>query len=144
MKYSKELKHANHKYIKREKKNGKWVYYYDNGEGHSLNEMADRAARGDFGNGAQRKQMLGDAYNAVQKRVNRNYENVDYDAKDAELKKAQKESKSVGKYAKSTVQRGANAAMKILNNIGDGTIDNKVKKASKKAADWLSKIFGRK
>ena len=140
------LMHANYKYIKREKKNGKWVYYYkgDNtatNQGMTRKDMADKVIRGEFGNGEQRKELLGDTYGDVQKTVNQKYDDAAYAARDAELKKAQKEAKNVGKYAKATVQRGANGALKLLNKIGKGTVDNAVKKVGKKAKAWLSKIF---
>lgn len=143
-----ELMH--HKYVKREKVNGKWRYYYDdknsaggNNTRYTLDEMAAKVTRGDFKNGAERKELLGDSYDAIQKRVNRNYQNIDYDKKDGEYKNAQKSSDSLREYAKNTTKRGHNKVMKILNNIGDGTIDDKARDSANKAKKYMSKLFNR-
>lgn len=38
--------------------------------GFDLEEMANKVIRGEFGNGADRKELLGDSYAEIQKRVN--------------------------------------------------------------------------
>lgn len=93
-----ELKH--YKYIKRVKVGDKYRYYYDESKGGSsenktaenstektktiqetqeskessdgfdLDEMANKIIRGEFGNGEERKKLLGESYADVQKRVN--------------------------------------------------------------------------
>lgn len=130
---------THHKYIRREKVRGKWRYYYTDTKsnsgkngGYNLNEMAAKVTRGEFGNGRDRKEALGDSYNDIQKRVNRNYQNIDYNAKNEQYKNAQKRSKSFNEYTENTLKRGHNMVMKLLNNIGDGTIDDKARKRAKK------------
>jgi cytoskeletal protein RodZ len=44
-------------------------------QGGNLDEKARQVIRGDFGNGAERKQNLGHEYNAIQQRVNEMYRN---------------------------------------------------------------------
>lgn len=89
--------------------------------GFDLEEMANKVIRGEFGNGADRKEALGDAYADIQKRVN-------------EILKG-----SSGKsttLSKSTVEKGSNWADKLINSKGFNQMptadQNKLLKNAKK------------
>lgn len=73
---------SNHKYVK---KVGDKYYYSDeqssgtssnsskngsNDKGFKINQMVDKVINGDFGNGAERKKLLGKSYAEIQKKVN--------------------------------------------------------------------------
>lgn len=135
------------KYIKRERKNGKWRYYYDDTdkqleklydqyedvltttkydydrlsdedkkkwdkaddeyntkrkklqEGFSLDDIVEKTIAGEFGNGSDRKERLGDSYDDVQKRVNEMI----------------KKSSSITTYSKSSIEKGSNYVKNTLN-----------------------------
>lgn len=154
------LEHKDHKYIKKEIKNGKTRYYYtdtkngsgektsdektseetketteettvtdetnketteENDGGFDLEEMANKVIRGEFGNGTDRKEALGDSYADIQKRVN-------------EILKGSSGTSST--VSKSTVEKGSNWADKLINSKGFNQMptsdQNKLKKESKK------------
>ena len=118
---SKELTHW--KYIKREKVNGKWRYYYD-------------------------KDAVKKDVNYVKQEASRSAQNVKYDVADTALKYRQNTADNVGEYLGSTVKRGYNAVLKSLNNIGKGTLDDSldslVQTASKKINELFNKLTGKK
>lgn len=72
-------------------------------EEFDLEAMANKVIRGEFGNGADRKELLGDAYAEIQKRVN-------------EILLGGGKAKSVDK---KTVDKGAKAADKMLGTRGN-------------------------
>ena len=74
----------------------------ENSEEFDLEAMANKVIRGEFGNGADRKELLGDAYAEIQKRVN-------------EILLGGGKAKSVDK---KTVDKGAKAADKMLGTAG--------------------------
>ena len=71
-------------------------------EEFDLEAMANKVIRGEFGNGTDRKELLGDAYAEIQKRVN-------------EILLGGGKAKSVDK---KTVDKGAKAADKMLGTAG--------------------------
>lgn len=75
----------------------------ENTEEFDLEAMANKVIRGEFGNGADRKELLGDAYAEIQKRVN-------------EILLGGGKAKSVDK---KTVDKGAKAADKMLGTRGN-------------------------
>lgn len=72
----------------------------NNKESFDLEEMANKVIRGEFGNGADRKELLGDSYAEIQKRVN-------------EILKGSGSQTSV---SKSSVEKGKSAASSLLDS----------------------------
>lgn len=115
-----ELQHF--KYIKREKKNGKWVYTYTkDGDGN-----------------AKVKDMARDAVNETSRAADR----VKYTIKEEKFAEEHANAKTVKEKVSSGVKRGSNLALMYMNNIGDGTLDNSVNRGVEKAKSWLRKFFG--
>lgn len=69
-------------------------------DGFALDQMANKVIRGEFGNGEQRKQLLGRSYKEIQKRVN----------------EVLKSSSSKTSVSKDKVKKGSDYAKKILNS----------------------------
>lgn len=116
-----ELMHF--KYIKREKVNGKWRYYYDG----DIKKATVKDIGGD---------LLGEA--------SRQADKLTYDGVSALAKKEQENATNIKEYAGATAARGAAAAAKALNSIGDGKLDNKLIQAVEKFDSWVTKLFGKK
>lgn len=120
--FSDELQH--HKYIKREKKNGKWVYTYSKTKTAKVSDLPDE----------------------VKTEISRKAQDVKYAAKDAELKykteKAMKKNE-FGKIAKTSVQRGSNHVMRTLNKFGKGTLDDRLKESANRGKNALRESANR-
>ena len=69
-------------------------------EGFALDQMANKVIRGEFGNGQERKKLLGDSYKEIQKRVN-------------EIFRSNSKKTAV---SKKQVKRGSKQVKKMLNN----------------------------
>lgn len=126
-----------HKYVRREWKNGRWVYYYDEKSTDtrkaqdSLYSMAESVAKSTYKKGITKL-----PYNRVTKS---NF--------DSELSKHRKRI-NLGKTYVATVL--ATRTLRTLNNIGDGTLDDKVISATaklsvstKKGRDFIRNLFGK-
>lgn len=88
-------------------------------ESFDLEEMANKVIRGEFGNGADRKELLGDSYAEIQKRVN-------------EILKGSGNQTSV---SKNSVEKGKAVASSIL----DSATEYKYKSGGKGLAKKKSK-----
>lgn len=83
----------------------------ENPEEFDLEAMANKVIRGEFGNGADRKELLGDAYAEIQKRVN-------------EILLGGGKTKSIDE---KKVDRGKKAANKLLGTTGNSKKVNMVR-----------------
>lgn len=143
--YDRELYHwlkkgeskEDHKYVRREWKNGRWVYYYNENPTDTrkvqdnLYSMAENVAKSTY-----KKSISKLTYNKVTKS---NFEQ--------ELSKHRKRI-DLGKTYVTTIL--ASRALRTLNNIGDGTLDNKainatakLSIAAKRGRDFIRNLFGR-
>lgn len=104
------------KYIDREKKNGKWRYTYD-------------------------KQKVDKAVNYVKQESTREAQNLAYDTANEALKYRQNTTDDVGEYLARTIQRGYVGTLKILNNIGKGTLDDSLNSFMNKAYEKINDLF---
>lgn len=117
-----ELQH--YKYIKREKVNGKWRYYYDQAE-------IDAA-----------KAKLNAAANTAVTEGLRTSQDVKYAAKDAKYKHEMDKAKKTndfGKIASNYAKQKVNNVLRKLNRYGEGTLDDRLIQASKKGRDAVRK-----
>ena len=104
------------KYIKREKANGKWRYTYN-------------------------KENVDKAVNYVKQEASREAQNVAYNAASEALKYRQNTTDDAGEYLVRTVQRGYVETLKILNNIGKGTLDDSLKSFMITAYEKINDLF---
>lgn len=104
------------KYIKREKVNGKWQYTYN-------------------------KENVDKAVNYVKQEASREAQNVAYNAASEALKYRQNTTDDAGEYLVRTVQRGYVETLKILNNIGKGTLDDSLKSFMITAYEKINNLF---
>ena len=104
------------KYIDREKKNGKWRYTYN-------------------------KENVDKAVNYAKQEVDREAQNVSYNAASEALKYRQNTTDDVGEYLVRTVQRGYVETLKILNNIGKGTLDDSLNSFMITAYEKINDLF---
>ena len=104
------------KYIDREKKNGKWRYTYN-------------------------KENVDKAVNYAKQEAGREAQNVAYNAASEALKYRQNTTDDVGEYLVRTVQRGYVETLKILNNIGKGTIDDSLNSFMITAYEKINDLF---
>lgn len=111
---NKDLTHW--KYIKREKKNGKWRYYYD-------------------------KDTVKKDLDYIKQETSRTVQNAKYEANDKLLKYQQNTADSLGAYSIATINRGYNSVLKTLNNIGKGKLDDKIESFRDKAMKILLGLF---
>lgn len=117
----KELTHW--KYIKREKVNGKYRYYYDS---NTAKEDA--------------KNTLG----FVKQEGSRSAQNIKYDTMDKVLEYEQKKasySNDLRRYITVSMGRGGVVVLKTLNNIGDGTLDDSLISFTEKLDNKINKLF---
>lgn len=128
-----ELEHG-HKYLKKEKVNGKWRYYYDT------------------------DQLKADVKKAASE-VSRTADNARYDVEYEALKLSNKKklydvdksykgnsnlvrkAKRITAVTPNTIKAGRNRVLRALNNTGNGRLDNKLREKSKKAQKWLKDLF---
>ena len=104
------------KYIKREKKNGKWRYTYD-------------------------KEKIDKDVNYAKQEASRKTQNLAYDVTDEALKYRQNTTDNFGEYLARSIQRGYNGTLKFLNNIGNGTLDDSLDSFVKKAGEKINDLF---
>ena len=104
------------KYIKREKVNGKWRYTYN-------------------------KENVDKAVNYVKEEASREAQNVAYNAASEALKYRQNTTDDAGEYLVRTVQRGYVETLKILNNIGKGTLDDSLNSFMITAYEKINDLF---
>ena len=104
------------KYIDREKKNGKWRYTYD-------------------------KQKVDKVVNYAKQESTREAQNLAYDTANEALKYRQNTTDDAGEYLARTIQRGYVGTLKILNNIGKGTLDDSLNSFMNKAYEKINELF---
>lgn len=142
-KHSDELYHW--KYIKKEKdKNGKWRYYYD--KNAIKNQALDQINK------------TSDAIASISPESGREFDDFVYDVNDEKLKlekqaklaKIEREhpeddfmkSMKVSSIVVSNkVKSSANDFLKRLNNVGDGLLDNRIRRIAKEGYDFFKSIF---
>lgn len=135
------------KYIKREKINGKWRYYYNDSELKTDDNKTTEPTVNNVNSlrisekVVDQAQKYGKELAKDLQETSRKFDNVKYDKLDKKYKEDQDNATSLSAYAESSVKRGSNAAKKILNNIGNGTLDNRVDEMANKAKKKVNKLF---
>lgn len=137
--YTDELQH--YKYTRKEKKNGKWVYYYD--KPSELNALTDKQKQKlkDVANEAERKadNLLYDAHKkALDVEKKTKLYKID---KDNSKSKIEKTARRASVITSNTVRRGATSVLRALNNVGKGKLDNRIRKSAAKGKEFFKSLF---